>query len=149
MTSGTFSQVFEIDNFVQDGNADINGLHYVRRTTTIGTANAITVNAGDVLFSVNGNETFGGVAFTTDDIILFRPVAPNDYSSGTFTRLLTNPAGTNDKVRDFALVETAMTIGGTALQAGDFLLVFSSATYDKDVRCSGQPTWPPRRPRGR
>ena len=34
-TNGTFSQIFDADSFVADGNTDVNGLHFVRRTVTI------------------------------------------------------------------------------------------------------------------
>lgn len=111
-TNGTFSHVFDIDSLAQDGNADINGIHFVRRSVTIGTANQIVVNAGDVLFTVASNEMFGGLSVTSKDLVLFRPVTPNDYSSGTFSRILTDPGGTGNSVRDFALVEMSLTVGG-------------------------------------
>ena len=65
--------------------------------------------------------------------MLFRPTTAGDYSSGTFSVLFTDPGNTGASVRDFALVEAAVTVGGTNLQAGDFLVVLSGGTYDKDV----------------
>ena len=132
-TAGTFSQVFDIDVFAQDGNAKIIGLHYVSRPVTVGTTNPVNLQGGDVLLSVDGNETLGGVAVTARQVVLFRPTSPGDYSAGTFSVLLNDPAATGKDVQDFALVEQAMTVGGTPLQAGDFLLSLSSATYDKDI----------------
>ena len=44
-----------------------------------------------------------------------------------------NPGGTGNNVRDFALVENSVTVGGTTLQAGDFLMVLSSGATDKNV----------------
>ena len=132
-SNGTFSNVFNIDTFTGDGNSDLKGLHYVNSAVTIGTTNAVTVQKGDVLLSVSSNETLGGVSVTSRDIVLFRPTILGNYSSGTFSVLLREPGSTGGNVRDFALVETAMTVGGTSLQSGDFLMVFSGGSYDKDV----------------
>ncbi|MEQ1850830.1 MAG: DUF4347 domain-containing protein, partial [Chthoniobacteraceae bacterium] len=132
-TAGTFSQVFDIDAFAADGNAKIEGLHYVSRAVTVGTTNPVNLQPGDVLLTVDANETLGGVAVTTRNIMLFRPTVPGNYSAGTFSVLINNPGNTGSDIRDFALVEQAMTVGGTVLQAGDFLLVLSGGAYDKDV----------------
>uniref|UniRef100_UPI00286D8556 DUF4347 domain-containing protein n=1 Tax=Sphaerotilus sp. TaxID=2093942 RepID=UPI00286D8556 len=131
--TGTFSTLFDIDAHALDGNADLNGLHHVGRATTIGTVNPISVQAGDVLFTVAASEVLGGVAVTPNDIVLFRPTVSADYSAGTFSVVLRDPGGTGNKVRDFSLVEQPVTVGGVGLQAGDFLLVLSSASYDSDV----------------
>jgi len=130
---GTFSQVFNLNALAADGGADLVGLHVVGRTVTIGTVNAVVVQAGDVLFSVDGNETFGGVAVNKQQVVRFRPTTPGDYSAGSFAVVFTNPTGVNNDVRDFALVETPLSIAGTALQAGDFLMSFSSGSHDKDI----------------
>ena len=131
-TAGTFSTVFDIDAFA-GGDANISGLHYVSRAVTVGTVNPVSLQAGDVLLSVDANATLGGAAVTTKDIVLFRPTTPGNYSSGTFSVLISNPGNTGAKVRDFALVEAPVTVGGTNLQAGDFLVVLSGGAYDKDV----------------
>ncbi len=132
-TTGTFfATQFDLDSFASDGSVNMNGYHYVSRTLTVGGANAVTLNAGDLLLSTASNETLGGVAVSIDDIILFQPTVAGDYSNGTFSILLQSPmAGT--ATRDFALVETATVVGGVTLNAGDFLLVSSSSTYDKDI----------------
>ncbi|MDP1929797.1 MAG: DUF4347 domain-containing protein [Thiobacillus sp.] len=132
-TTGTFSSTINLNALANDGNVDIKGLHYVGQDTIVGTTTPITLLAGDVLFSVDGNETFGGLNVTKQDIVLFRPTTPGDFSSGSFQIVLRNPGGTGNDVRDFALVEAATTVGGTALQKGDFLLLLSSGSYDKDV----------------
>ena len=132
-TSGTFAKVFNIDTFAADGNAGIFGLHYVSRTVTVGTVNPVTLQAGDVLLSTDTPETLGGVAVTTKNVVLFRPTTPGDYAAGTFSVVLANPGSTGAAIRDFALVETPMALGGTNLQAGDFLLALSGGAYDKDV----------------
>ncbi len=132
-TSGTFSIAFNMSALSGDGNVDVKGMHVVSRAVTVGTTVPVNLLAGDVLFSVDDNEIFGGVAVTKRDVVLFRPTTDGDYSSGTFSVLLRNPGGTGEDVRDFALVESAITVGGTPLQAGDFLLLLSGGARDKDV----------------
>gem|GEM_PF-5220698 len=51
ITSGTFSSVFNLDNFAADNNVDIDALHYVTSDITIGSSTTIDLFAGDVLFS--------------------------------------------------------------------------------------------------
>lgn len=133
-TAGSFSQVFDLDTFAGDGNADIDGVHWVNSTVTIGTGTTFTLQRGDVLLSTSGDETLGGVSIKSEDIVVFRPTTAGDYSSGAFTVLLRGPGATGNNVRDFALVETQMTIGGTTLNAGDILVVMSSGAYDKDIQ---------------
>ncbi|MFM9964548.1 MAG: DUF2341 domain-containing protein [Planctomycetaceae bacterium] len=133
-SNGTFSNVFDIDTFASDGNADIDGLHFVNSSVTVGTSNQVTLQAGDVLLSTTVDETLGGVAVKAEDIVLFRPTTTGDYTSGTFSVLLRDPGNSTNNVRDFVLVEQAMTLGGTALQVGDFLVVLPGGSNDKDVQ---------------
>ncbi len=131
VSNGSFTGVFDIDRFAA-GNANINGLHVVHSPMTVGSVVPVVLQRGDILISLKSADTLGGVAVTARDIVRFRPTTPGDYASGSFSLVLRDPfVGAN--VRDFALVETPMTIGGTALQAGDFLLVGSGGTYDRDI----------------
>ncbi len=132
-SNGWFTQIFDASSFAGDGSANIDGLHWVSSTVVVGTTNAITLQRGDILFSTETSETFGGTSYQRDDIILFRATSLGDYSSGTFTRIIRNPGNTSNNVREFALVETAMTVGSTSMQAGDFLLTMSSPTYHSDI----------------
>ena len=119
-TAGTFTPIFNIDSFAAS-NANITGLHYVSHTVVVGGGgSSITLQAGDVLLAVDANETLGGVAVTKNDIVLFRPTTPGNFSSGTFSILLQNP--TAKQAGDFALVEQTVIVGGTTLQAGSFLI---------------------------
>ncbi|MGN6134552.1 MAG: cadherin domain-containing protein, partial [Aureliella sp.] len=132
-TSGTLiSTGLNLSSFAADGSADIDGIHYVSSTVVVGGAHAVTLLAGDILFSVSSNETLGGVAVSTTSIAMFRPTTAGDYSSGTFMVLLDNPMN-GYSVRDFALVERTMVVGGTTLNAGDFLITASGYTYSMDV----------------
>ena len=133
-TSGTFSTVFDLDSFTQDGNGDVNALHYVTHTVTVGSGGStVTLQAGDVLLSTGTNETLGGVAVTTRDVILFRPTTPDNYSSGTFSVLLRDPGATGKDIWGIALVETNTIIGDATLSAGEFLLTLQGATYERSV----------------
>ena len=120
-TAGTFSSVFDIDNFAGDGDANISGLHKVGRTVVVGSGGgSFTLLTGDVLLAVDASETLGGVVVSKNDIVLFRPTTPGNYSAGTFSILLQNP--TTKQLADFTLVEQTTVVGGTTLQAGTFII---------------------------
>jgi Domain of unknown function (DUF4347)/Cadherin domain/Right handed beta helix region/Periplasmic copper-binding protein (NosD) len=144
-TTGTFSSIFDIDSFA-GSDTNLTGLHYVKNAVTVGSVNPVTLQAGDVLLSISADQTLGGVSVTKNDIVVFRPTTPGNYASGSFSVLIRDPGGTGKDVLDFALVEQPITVGGTALQAGDFLLAISGATYDNDIwlfrptTMSGNPT---------
>ena len=140
-TAGTFSTVFDIDAFA-GGDANISGLHYVSRAVTVGTVNPVSLQAGDVLLSVDANATLGGAAVTTKDIVLFRPTTPVVFQRHVLGADL-NPGNTGAKVRDFALVEAPVTVGGTNLQAGDFWSCSAEAPTTRTFPCSARPQWPP------
>ncbi|MDB5335317.1 MAG: hypothetical protein JWN70_936 [Planctomycetaceae bacterium] len=131
-TSGTFSPVFDIDTFAGDGNAKVRGLSLVHSTTTIGTGGgSVTLQNGDILFTTEDNESFGGVVGTNKDVWLFRPTTPGDESTGTFSILINSP--TASKIRDISLVESTITVGGYTLNAGDLLMTQEGSAYDKNV----------------
>ena len=131
-TNGTFTPLgFNLSNFAADGSANLNGFHYVSRAVTVGSANAVNLLPGDLLISGAQTETLGGVAVSANDIALFRPTTPGNYSSGTFSIVLQNPLGS--ATRDFALVETSTVVGGVTLNAGDFLLTTSNAAYRSNI----------------
>ena len=132
LTRGTFSSLFDIDKFAADGNAELDGLYVVQTNITVGSgANSRTLLPGDVLFTTGNAETFGGIAGTRRDVWLFRPLSPGDYSTGAFSMLLNSPTG-ND-LRDFSLVEKAITVGGVALNPGDFLISQKGGPLNKDI----------------
>ncbi|MCI0462753.1 MAG: tandem-95 repeat protein, partial [Gemmataceae bacterium] len=124
-TSGTFSTLFDLDAFTTDGNANVTGLHAVSRTLMVGSTNSVTLVPGDVLLSTASAETLGSVVVQPNDVVLFRPTTPGDYSAGTFSILLDNPSG--GTITELALVEQATTVGDATLQAGSFLLLRQGA----------------------
>ena len=132
VTRGTFSTLFDIDTFAADGTAQLTGLYAVRSNVTLGSgANSQTLRPGDVLFTISGNETFGGVAGSGKDVWLFRPLSPGDYSTGSFSILLSSPTGGD--LHDISLVESAITVGGVALNPGDVLLTEGNGSHAREV----------------
>ncbi|MBA1419792.1 MAG: cadherin-like domain-containing protein [Epsilonproteobacteria bacterium] len=125
-TEGDFNISFSLNDFTQDGSADVRGMHYVTESITMGSgANTFNLQAGDILFATQDNETFTSSDSSTlssqnTDIVVFRADVSGDYSSGTFTTLLDDPFGT-DKIHAFTLVEQDTTIGDTVVTAGSLL----------------------------
>lgn len=133
-TNGTFSELLKLGTFADDSNAKVQGLHYVTTDQIIGNANSFQLLAGDVIFTVKDDETFnnsggGSTDIDKEDVAVFRPDTPGDYSSGTIFKLLERPNGNGDKVQSITLVEQSTVVGDVTLNAGDFLY---SASGDKD-----------------
>lgn len=118
-TNGTFSRVFNLDDLAADGDAPLKGMHYVTKDITVGTNTTFALLTGDVLFGVEGVETFGGTVVGARDIAVFRPTTPGDYSSGTVSLLLND--FDIDEVYGFSLVERDTFVGDTTLNAGTFI----------------------------
>ncbi|PON17365.1 hypothetical protein C2W62_13580 [Candidatus Entotheonella serta] len=94
VTSGTFSSVFDIDQFADDSNTAINGMHYVSQAVVVGSGgNTVSLQAGDVLLTTEDNEDFTStntISVNDDEIFAFRPDVAGDYSSGTFIMVADN-----------------------------------------------------------
>ena len=118
-TNGTFSSALNLETLAGT-NIDVDALHYVTRNITLGTTHTIDLQPGDLLFSTNGPETIQTLAVERDDVMLFRPDSPGDYSSGTFSYVFKGPIGGVD-LKSFSLIEQDTTFGDTTLKAGDFL----------------------------
>ena len=109
-TSGTAKTAFNLDDVADDGNVNLNAMHYVTTATTVGGAGTtIDLLPGDLLFATDDDEdwnnTIGGdTSADKEDIVLFRPDEAGDYSAGQFTILLDNPTG--NKFHAFTLAET-------------------------------------------
>ena len=130
-SNGTFASIFDIDALAGT-NENVKALHYVRSTVTVGSGSqSMVLQPGDVLFALDGAATLGGVSVDQNDVVLFRPTVPGVYVTGTFSVVLDNPF--NNDIWGLALVERNVTVGGTPLVPGDFLLQMKGATYDTDV----------------
>lgn len=132
-TNGTFSSVADMENFGSSGLSSLGGIHVVTTTITVGGSNPITLNPGDLLLSTSADERLSSVntlQVKKEDVFVFQPTTPWDYSSGTFSMLIDeSDLGVGD-VRALTLVELTTTVGATDLSAGSFLLSFD----EQDVR---------------
>ena len=130
-TAGTMTLLSDFDAQGQDGNVVLIGLHQVQTTITVGSGPSVTLQPGDLLFSVANTETFVNANLSTTtiadkDVGLFRPAVPGDYSSGTFSVLLDQPLG---GLEALTLVETETVLPDITLAAGTFLLTDAKIVY--------------------
>lgn len=125
-TTGSFLTRFRLDGFVAE---DIDAVHYVTQAVTIGTSSSFTLNAGDVVFSLDGDKNVPGISekVQDNDIVVFRATSA-DYSTGDFTLLfdyssLPGDAAFNlyDDLKSLTIVEQTTTVGDTVLEAGQIL----------------------------
>ena len=127
-TSGEFSAVMNLKNFT--GKVDVDGMHYVARNLTLGVKKTVDVFAGDILFSTKSDERLTSnnkVDVKDEDVTVFRPDTPGDYTVGTFIRLLDGGDVDLDHedlgdIKAFSLVEIDTIVGTTNLAAGTFIL---------------------------
>ena len=134
MTNGTFSSVVNLDGFASDGNAEIHGLHYVESNITVGGANSVALQPGDVLITTADNESLtsnNAITVNNEDVFVFRPASAGDYSAGDFIFLLDGSQihSETDTVA-VSLVEKDTTVGDGVLTAGTFLY---ATTNRRDV----------------
>ncbi|MBB1272598.1 putative Ig domain-containing protein [Psychromonas sp. SR45-3] len=146
-TDGTLSAAIDFDAFNPssvggDDQVDINALHYVSVDITIGTDVTFDLKKGDILFSVDDNETLEStnrLDVKKNDLIVFRPNGLNDYSAGEFSILIEGLAA--KKLYGVTLVEQQTVVGTTTLNAGDILytqqkntsLVFGANVFDNQI----------------
>ena len=132
-TDGDFSSVIDFDTFTT-GTTDPGALHFVSRALTIGSgANQFDLQIGDVFVSFNQDETILAAYYETgtdttvhiNDLLVFRPDTPGDYTSGTFYMVLNgvpDPLGTPiNSLHAISLVEQDTYVGNTLLTAGSFI----------------------------
>ena len=76
---GTLSTVFRLDDFVTNGDGNIDGLHIVETNISQG---GVTFEPGDILFSLDKDATLAGTDYDKDDILLFEPTVAGNYGAG-------------------------------------------------------------------
>ena len=137
-SQATFSIAFSIEADL--GGSRIDGLHVVANTIEIGTATSITLNPGDVLFSVDSSVVLPGIpgGVEENDIVIFRPNSATDYSSGTYELLIdmSSPSMGGTSINDFwslTLVEKETVIGGQTIAAGEILFSQQGGAEDNDI----------------
>ncbi|WP_442506694.1 DUF4347 domain-containing protein [Novipirellula sp. SH528] len=134
-TSGSFASLFNLTSFAQDGAADIESLHYVTEDITIGNTTTYGLQAGDVLFATRDIETListNTLAVTRNDLIVFRPDATGNYSSGTFTILLKNPVSLG--FHAVTLITQDTLVGDVTLSKGSFLLAHTDSLQHHKIQ---------------
>ena len=131
-TIGTFSSVLDLDAFNPvsvggDLNVDVDACHMVTTNISVGSTNSLALLDGDLLLSTEGGETLDGtganqLTVEDEDVFIFRPDTPGDFSAGTFIMLLDMGAINDDDTRGIALVENDTQVGPTLVVAGAFLI---------------------------
>ena len=112
----------------------INGLHFVSSDITVGGANSVDLQRGDLLFVSESDDVMtsnNSLAITAGDVIVFRPTAVDDYTSGTFIHLLDQPG--TEKTTGITLIEKDVLIGDVTLQAGTFLFTQESVVEESSI----------------
>ncbi len=118
-TAGTFSSPANMENQSLLGLSSLHAIHYVTRDITVGSTTTFDLLAGDLLLAHHGDLELVGLVWTgKEDVFVFRPNSPGDYSSGTVSMLLNNFSG---HAHAISLVETNTVVGDTTLSAGSFL----------------------------
>ena len=139
LTNGTFAIAFDGESFASGKN--VNGTHYVAADIQLGNS-SFQLLEGDLLLTGDsatwtGNSTALPIGFTNslavgkEDVLVFRPDTPGDYSVGSFALLLQNPAGA--ELRGITLIEQNTTVGDASLLAGDFLFTRTGGAEEQDV----------------
>lgn len=144
-TSGTFSTVFDANGY--SGGWDLSAAHRVTSAMQIGSSN-FQLLAGDLLLSPKYNGTTfssnnavaldSGAGFVASlganngDLVVFRPDTIGDLSKGQFAMLVQDLPG-GSALNGLTLVEQDTTVGGYALDAGDFLYARSGSADDHSI----------------
>ena len=109
------------------GDVDVSALHHVGHRITVGSGvNTLELFRGDVLFALENDQTVdgGAITFHDNDVLVFRPDTPGNYSTGTVFMLLDDL--TEFDARGISLVEQDTVVGDVTLSAGTFLYVDSN-----------------------
>jgi len=125
-TSGTLSIAASLADF-GNGNVKINGLDVVQHDVLVGSGvSTVQIRRGDILFSTSGNETFGTLNVTKNDIVVYRPDSSGNFADGTFFLAIKSldalPGGKTQNIGDFDLIERDTQVGDVLLRAGDLVI---------------------------
>ncbi|MDJ0852785.1 MAG: DUF4347 domain-containing protein, partial [Myxococcota bacterium] len=143
-TNGTFSIGIDVDAFAPG--IDLGAAHVVSRNIMVGSP-GFQLLAGDLLFTSKASSTIltsnnttprdpgfqASVDVSRYDLVVYRPDTPGDYSTGAFALLLEDVSGETAELRSITLVEQATDVGGTMLEAGDFLFSRGGGSEDHDI----------------
>ena len=137
-TTGTLSIVGNVNAIANDGNVSLAGLDVIQHDVLVAAgAHQVQLYAGDVLFSVAGTETLGALTIQSDDILIFRPLAPWNYAAGQisvlFDGIQSAGGGTVQAMADFDLVDVDTQVGDVMLTAGTLVVADSVSTNSVQV----------------
>jgi hypothetical protein len=125
-TAGSIASKFDLNVHASSDEA-LGAAHIVSQAVSVGD---FLLQAGDLLVVTASAGTIGGISVSDEDVLVFRPSTPGDYSSGSWSLLLdSSDFGIGDDVQALTLVEVGQTVGGVALNSGDILV----ANNDMDV----------------
>ena len=133
-SDGSVLPYMDLEAFAASNNLTVNGLHFVSNDITVGGANSVTLQRGDLLFVSDNNEVMtstNSLAINAGDVIVFRPDAIDDYTSGTFIHLLDQPH--TAKTTGITMVEKDVLIGDVTLPAGTFLFTQESVDEESSI----------------
>jgi predicted outer membrane repeat protein len=143
-TAGVFSTASSFDVTAFAAGANLNALHVVGADIQVGVT-SFQLKAGDVIASTDASVTLTSVSTPVDagfvnnlivspnDVFVFRPDTPGNYTAGTFAMLLQKLVVNSSDVRGVTLIEQSTVVGGTTLDAGDFLFVRNGGFQDHTV----------------
>ena len=119
ITSGGLSSLFDLGDLA-DRDVNLGGLHYVANDISV----AGTILAtGAVLFTTDAAAMFNGLLVMPRDVVLFTPESRGDYRAGTFRILIDGgDIGISGGISAVSLADADVSVGGTSLAAGTFLL---------------------------
>lgn len=131
-TNGQFGAEMDIEDFTNG--ADLDAAHYVSRQITVGTVLPFVLNEGDLLLSTDADEnltSLNRLSVKDEDIFVFRPLSPYDYTAGTFYLLIDGSDIGLADVKAVTLVEWPTLVGDQILPAGTLLI--SDENIQEDV----------------
>ncbi len=137
-TAGGLLKQFRLDVFAPGANLD--AIHLVHETVTLGGLVSTSLQAGDIVFSADRNILLPGLAQTVEagDIVVFRPLS-TDYLTGTFLMLVDRSAvlaanGFNlSDVVALTIAEKETQLGDVVIQKGEILLTLDTPYGKNDI----------------
>lgn len=129
-TTGTFSSIFDLDDFTSD-DLQLRALHAVQHDFTLGVGvDSFDLRSGDIIFGTRGTGSLSGNSTSIsveDEIYLFRPDVVGVHDSGEFFVLLDNPLSSNSSGISLVDRPDGVTLpDGRTLAQGTFLFGLSN-----------------------
>ncbi len=132
-TTGVSDVHINIDSLT-GSNAGVSSFHRVSRDMLIGTGQQVSqVEKGDILFTLDGADTIGGLNVDVSDVVWARPVSgTGSYYVSILFNDLTNTEFSSQRITALTLVEKDTTVGDTLVGAGNLLFTPDDAGTTDD-----------------